>query len=86
MTTVNITLPDSMKDFVEARISSGGYGDASEYLRRLIREDQRKAERERIDALLLEGIKSGKSTPLTSKDWKTLRQSLRKRMAKAKAR
>ncbi len=85
MTKVNITLPNSMKDFVDARISSGDYGNASEYVRRLIREDQKRAERERIDALLLEGVKSGNSTPMTSKDWKTLRQNLRKRMANAKA-
>ncbi len=45
MQTMNISLPDPLKDFVEAQITSGRYSSVSEYVRELIREDEkRKAE------------------------------------------
>jgi antitoxin ParD1/3/4 len=47
MTTMNISLPDSMKEWVEERVSSGRYANASDYMRDLIRRDQ-----ERRDVLL----------------------------------
>ena len=56
METMNIALPQAMKHFVQARVSEGGYSSASEYVRELIRADQRRKAEERIDALLLEGL------------------------------
>jgi len=41
MATMNVSLPDPMKEWVEERLKSGQYGNASEYVRDLIREDQR---------------------------------------------
>ena len=61
MTTMNISLPEKMKEFVDGRVEAGHYGTASEYVRDLIRKDsehQVKERNERLDALLLEGIKS----------------------------
>ena len=61
MTTVNISLPEKMKEFVDGRVEAGHYGTASEYVRDLIRKDsehQVKDRNERLDALLLEGLKS----------------------------
>ena len=40
MSTMNISLPESMKSFVDEQVSSRGYGTSSEYLRELIRKDQ----------------------------------------------
>ncbi len=45
MTTMNISLPEQMKDWVEARIDAGEYHNASEYMRDLIRRDQAEAEK-----------------------------------------
>jgi Arc/MetJ-type ribon-helix-helix transcriptional regulator len=42
MTTLNISLPDAMKAFVEARVQTGQYASASDYIRALVREDQQK--------------------------------------------
>jgi len=42
MTSMNITLPEPMKQFVDDQISTGSYGTASEYVRSLIREDQKR--------------------------------------------
>ena len=61
MTTMNISLPEKMKEFVDGRVEAGHYGTASEYVRDLIRQDserQAKERNERLDALLLEGLKS----------------------------
>ena len=55
MGTMNISLPDTLRDFVDEQIARGGYGTSSEYVRELIRRDQ---ERLRLRALLLEGAES----------------------------
>ena len=61
MTTMNVSLPEKLKEYVDGRVETGGYGTASVYVRDLIRQDlenQRKERHERLDALLLEGLKS----------------------------
>jgi antitoxin ParD1/3/4 len=55
MTTMNISLPDSLKDFVDEQVSQRGYGTSSEYVRELIRRDQ---DRQRLRGLLLAGAES----------------------------
>ena len=79
MTTMNISLPDEMKTFVEEQVQQCGYSTASEYLRDLIRDAQRQAAKERLEKLLLEGLDSGPATPLTRKDWEDLHGELEKR-------
>jgi antitoxin ParD1/3/4 len=59
MTTMNISLPDSMRAFIEQKVPQGGYSTASEYIRQLVREDQKRAAQERLETLLMEGINSG---------------------------
>lgn len=59
MATMNVSLPDPMKDWIEERVKSGRYANVSDYVRDLIRRDQ-----ERRDALvraLIEGEKGGMS-------------------------
>ena len=56
MDTMNIALPESMKEFVQERVREGGYSSVSEYVRELIRADQKRKAEERLDALLLEGL------------------------------
>ncbi len=45
MATMNISLPDQMREWVEAQAKSGRYGNASDYMRDLIRHDQERAEK-----------------------------------------
>jgi antitoxin ParD1/3/4 len=52
MSTMNISLPESLKSFVDAQVSSRGFGTSSEYVRELIRKDQ---ERLHLRELLLAG-------------------------------
>jgi len=55
MTTMNISLPESLKAFVEKQVTGGGFGTGSEYIRSLIRKDQAL---EHLRTLLLEGAAS----------------------------
>ena len=55
MSTMNVSLPEALKDFVEEQVSARGYSTSSEYVRELIRRDQ---DRQRLRGLLLEGAAS----------------------------
>ena len=63
MTTVTISLPDSLKAFIDNQLATKGYGNVSEYFRTLLREARAKEEEARLEALLLEGLAS-KRLPL----------------------
>ena len=56
MQSMNISLPEPLKEFVDGQIASGRYSSASEYVRELIREDEKRKAEERLEALLLEGL------------------------------
>lgn len=80
-TTMNISLPDSMRAFVDERLESDGYGTASEYIRDLIRADQKRHDDERLEELLLERLQSGSGRKFTVDDVIT---ELAKRRSKKK--
>ena len=82
METMNIALPESMKHFVQERVSQGGYSSVSEYVRELIRADQKRKVEERIDALLLEGLDSGEPIPVTTAYWEEKKRKLTERLGK----
>src|SRR5689334_17343695 len=73
MATMNISLPDEMKAFIEAQIAEEGYASASEYFRTLIREAQKRKARHELEAKLLEGLQ-GPATELTAEDWGSMRR------------
>ncbi len=74
MSTMNISLPDSLKAFVDERVASGGYGTSSEYLRVLIRRDQ---DRLHLRNLLLQGAASPPSRPADAAYFEGLRKRVR---------
>ena len=89
MTTVTISLPDSLMQFVDAQVANKGYGDVSEYIRSLVREAQER-EREqredvRLEALLLEGLASGDPIPVDENFWSDLRKEAEQRVEARKA-
>lgn len=62
MATMNVSLPDPMKDWVEAQTQSGRYSNASDYVRDLIRRDQERASKlAELQKLITEGLESGVS-------------------------
>ena len=76
MTTLNISLPDSMRAFIDEQIAQGGYSTASEYIRDLIRQAQKQAAQEKLDSLLLEGLESGESIEVTDEWWQAKQERL----------
>ncbi|MBL8213616.1 MAG: type II toxin-antitoxin system ParD family antitoxin [Bryobacterales bacterium] len=59
MPTLTISLPDSLRDFIDRQVQTKGYGNTSEYLRSLVRQDQEAEAKKRLELLLLEGLESG---------------------------
>ena len=81
MTTMNISLPDDMKTFVDNQITKGGFSTVSEYVRDLIRQDRKRAAEAKLEALLLEGINSGDPIEVTPQFWKELREKAERRLS-----
>ena len=79
MGTMNISLPDSLKAFVDEQVESAGYGTSSEYVRELIRRDQ---DRKQLRHLLLEGARSPPSGAADATYFASLRAGLAKRRGK----
>lgn len=62
MATMNISLPDGLKAYVEEQANNGRFANVSDYVRDLIRRDQeRSAQRAELERLIQEGIDSGVS-------------------------
>lgn len=80
---MDVTIPDSLRDFVEQQVSARGYPDADAFLADLVRAEAQILERvnsgeplpvderfiPRLDALLDEAEASGEATEMTSRDW-----------------
>lgn len=71
MSTMNISLPDTLKTYVDEQVSQRGYGTSSEYVRELIRKDQ---ERQHLRGLLLEGAASASADPADASYFEELRR------------
>lgn len=78
MTTITISLPESLKAFIEAQVADSGFGTVSEYFRTLIRDDQKRKAQEKLEATLLEGLQS-EASDMTPEDWEDIRREVRKR-------
>jgi len=74
VTTVTISLPETLKLFIDRQLATKGYGNVSEYFRSLLREAQERDEETRLEALLVEGLGTGgNDIPLTRAFWKDLK-------------
>jgi antitoxin ParD1/3/4 len=74
MSTMNISLPETLKTFVDEQVSQRGYGTSSEYVRELIRKDQ---DRLNLRGLLLAGASSPPGTPADPAYFEALRSRVR---------
>lgn len=75
MGTMNVSLPTSLKAFIDEQVSQRGYATTSEYVRELIRHDQ---DRVRLRNLLLEGAESAPSEPADAAYFEALRSRARR--------
>jgi antitoxin ParD1/3/4 len=83
---MNISLPDQLKDFVDEQLGSGRYSSVSEYVRDLIRDDERRKAQEKLEALLMEGLQSDEPTEMTRQDWDAIRREAAKQFEARKSR
>jgi antitoxin ParD1/3/4 len=73
MMTVTISMPESLRRFVDTQVKRRGFGNVSEYFRSLVREQQSKEADSQLEALLLEGLESGEDIKVTPKFWSDLK-------------
>ena len=78
MSTMNISLPEPLKNFVDERVANAGYGTSSEYLRELIRRDQ---DRLHLRSLIIEGAKGQVIGEADTQYFSNLRDQANKRLA-----
>ena len=83
MQTMNISLPDPLKDFVDHQIAEGRYSSVSEYIRELIRDDEKRKAEQRLEALLLDGLEN-EETELTRQDFADIRKEAMARLKRRK--
>jgi antitoxin ParD1/3/4 len=79
METMNISLPENLRDFVQKQVETAGYGSASEYIRELIRSDQTRRAQEALEQEILKGLTSGPGKRMTKDDWQAIRQDVVRR-------
>jgi antitoxin ParD1/3/4 len=80
MATLTITLPDELKEFVEAQAARDGFGSPDEYLAALLRQTRHRIAKLELDAKLIEGLDSGPATPMTDADWDELKRRVFERV------
>jgi len=77
MSTMNISLPDDMKSWVDEEVQNGGFASASEFFRQLVRDAKARKESEvrraRLETLLIEGVESGEPQAATMEWWNEVR-------------
>lgn len=78
--TMSFALPEALRSYIDQRVSSGQYGNTSEYLRDLIRRDQEDQAKKRLRSLIEEGLSSGPGRAITP----AVRAELKARALRAK--
>ena len=72
--TMSFALPESLREYIDARVCDGRYGNTSEYLRDLIRRDQNEQAAQRLRDLIADGIASGDGRVATDEVIAALRE------------
>ena len=75
MTTLQVTLPDSLKEFAESQASLGGYGSIDDYLQAILRAMQKRAAWDNLEPLILDGLQSP-VREMTTQDWAELHRKV----------
>jgi len=79
MTSFNISMPKALKQYIEKQVAGGTYSTPSEFVRELIREDQKRRAKDKLESALLEGLKSGPAMEIDADFWARRRKELRER-------
>ncbi len=79
MATMNISLTEPLKHFVDEEVREGGFSSTSDYMRDLIRQRQRAKAAELLRQLIAEGLASGPATPQEPDFFDKMRERARQR-------
>lgn len=85
-TSMNISLPEALKEYVKERVAEEHYSNPSDYIRALIREDQKRQAERKLERLLVEGLGSGDPVALTPEDWQAIRREVRPHVTRKRQR
>lgn len=77
--TMNISLPEPLKRFVDQQVREGGFSSTSDYVRELIRERQKREAEDHLRGLIAEGLASGPAVPVDAARFEQMRQRARDR-------
>jgi len=77
--TMNISLTEPLKRFVDRQVREGGFSSTSDYVRALIRERQRRSAEDSLRSLIAEGLASGPAAPVTTDFFAAQRKRLRRK-------
>ena len=69
---MSFALPESMREYIDTRVSAGNYGNTSEYIRDLVRRDQEEQAKKRLRDLIEEGLACGPGRSRTKADEREL--------------
>jgi antitoxin ParD1/3/4 len=83
-TSMNVSLPEALKEFVLERVAEQHFSNPSDYIRHLIREDRKRAAQEKLEAKLLEGFE-GDPAELNDQDWASIREEVHRRRRAAES-
>ncbi len=79
MTSLNVSMPEPMKAFVESQVADGGYSTASEYIRSLIREAQQSQSDKVLEDWLMMGLNRSDFGAISDDEWETRKREHRVR-------
>lgn len=79
MATMNVSLPDPLKQFVDEEVREGGFASTSDYMRDLIRQRQREKAAALLRQLIAEGLASGPAKPVEPDYFERMRERARER-------
>lgn len=80
--TMNISLTEPLKRFVDDQVREGGFSSTSDYVRELIRERRQRAAEDHLRRLIAEGLSSGPATPVDDTSFERMRRRAHDRTAK----
>jgi antitoxin ParD1/3/4 len=84
MEGINVTVPEALQEFVQARVVEGGYLSVGEYVGELIRADQKQHALTVLGAEILRSAGSDPAVPMTDADWNDIRREVRQRFESRK--
>ena len=81
---MTVSIPASVKQFVDQQIASGAYPDAEAYIKALVEADRKRKALRDVEKLVVAGLDSGATSEVTDREWSAIRREGLQRIAKRK--